>query len=73
MINCYLEPFHFDEFLQAIYDEELVIFVIDGDVACVEPSFGVNSLASGFFIVVVTFHNLRTINAQFAFLMAKIL
>ena len=64
----YLKSFDFDELFEAIDDEELVVFVVDGDIAGVEPSISIDSLPSSFLIVIITFHDLRTRDAEFTFL-----
>ncbi len=33
--NSYLEAFHFDDFLDTIYNEHLLIFIDESNVACV--------------------------------------
>ena len=69
--SCYLKSFDFDKLLEPVDDKELVIFVVDGDVARVEPSVAVDRLAGGLLVVVVTFHDLGTRDAQLAFLIGS--
>lgn len=66
--RLYLQALDFDELLQPVDDVELIIFVVDSDVSSVEPTVRVDGGLGGLDVVVVALHQLRTNDAQLAFL-----
>ena len=54
----YLISFHFDEFFQAIDDEDVIVFVADGYVPGAEEAVAVETLSGGLFVFVIAFHDL---------------
>src|SRR6185369_59957 len=64
----YLKTFIFDQLLRTIDDEEVSIFICVSDVACVQPTVGVDRSRGCFRVVQVTHHNLRPAHTDLTFL-----
>lgn len=56
--RTHLQGIDFDEFLGAVHDLEVAVFVVVTDVAGVQPTVGVDGLSSGGFVVVIVLHHL---------------
>ena len=54
----YLISSNFDEFLEPVYNEEMVLVVVVGDVTGVEPLVRTDGLRGGLRVVEVPFHHL---------------
>lgn len=64
----YLKTLDFDELLQTVNDVELILLIVVGNVSCVKPASAVDRFLSRLWVVVITLHYLRAINAHLAFL-----
>ena len=67
-VDIYLQALHFDELFEPIDDVELIIFIVNGNVARVQPTVRINHLFRSFGVVVIAFHHLGSEDAQLALL-----
>ena len=62
--NIYLISFNFDKFFEPVNDEELMVFIVLGDVAGVKPAVRSDRWTSSFRVIQITFHNLKEENFE---------
>ena len=63
----HLQTLYFDEFLEAIHNEHILVQVHPCNVSCVQPTIRIYSVLSSLLIVEVTLHYLWALHTQLPF------